>query len=72
MYKARRTGLKKEMFGYVHGGYETIITRLAECLDEQGATTVGQPPIHDIKKLPSGKFQIRFEDRRLKNSTASS
>jgi hypothetical protein len=24
MYAARRSGLKKEMFGYVNGGYETI------------------------------------------------
>ena len=34
MYKARRTGLKKEMFGYVKGGYRTIINRLIEVLDE--------------------------------------
>lgn len=32
MYAARRTGLKKEMFGYVPGGYARILERLAEVL----------------------------------------
>ncbi|MEO9170770.1 MAG: FAD-dependent oxidoreductase, partial [Candidatus Baltobacteraceae bacterium] len=35
MYAARRTGLKREMFGYVRGGYDTVIrafeSRLVEC-----------------------------------------
>lgn len=35
MYAARRTGLKQEMFGYVEGGYETIIGRLVEVLAER-------------------------------------
>src|SRR5207344_2824723 len=30
MYAARRTGLKKEMFGYVRGGYARILERFAE------------------------------------------
>ncbi|MCA9187703.1 MAG: NAD(P)/FAD-dependent oxidoreductase [Pirellulaceae bacterium] len=30
MYAARRTGLKKEMFGYVQGGYARVIERFAE------------------------------------------
>ena len=32
MYAARRTGLKKEMFGFVPGGYATILERFAEVL----------------------------------------
>jgi protoporphyrinogen oxidase len=32
MYAARRTGLKKEMFGYVRGGYSRILDRFAETL----------------------------------------
>ena len=36
MYKARRSGLKKEMFGYVQGGYRTIIDRLEQRLNEYG------------------------------------
>src|SRR5262245_11727842 len=32
MYAARRTGLKKEMFGFVPGGYATILERFATVL----------------------------------------
>ena len=32
MYAARRTGLKKEMFGYVRGGYARILERFGEQL----------------------------------------
>ena len=40
LYAARRTGLKKEMFGYVPGGYARILERAAEKLDEIGVTTI--------------------------------
>jgi protoporphyrinogen oxidase len=36
MYAARRTGLKREMFGYVRGGYARILDRFAQRLDEAG------------------------------------
>jgi len=36
MYKARRSGHKKEMFGYVPGGYARILDRLAEVLEGEG------------------------------------
>lgn len=36
MYAARRTGLKKEMFGYVPGGYARILERFGAALEEQG------------------------------------
>ena len=35
MYKARRTGHKKEMFGYVPGGYGRIIDQLSTALAEK-------------------------------------
>lgn len=35
MYSARRAGLKKEMFGYVNGGYQTILDRFATELRER-------------------------------------
>ncbi len=38
LYAARRSGLKKEMFGYVTGGYHKVITRFA---DELTAMEVG-------------------------------
>ena len=36
MYAARRTGLKKEMFGYVPGGYARVLARFAEALSAEG------------------------------------
>ena len=36
MYAARRTGLKKEMFGYVPGGYSKILKRFTSHLADEG------------------------------------
>ena len=36
LYAARRTGLKKEMFGYVPGGYARILDRFATVLRDRG------------------------------------
>lgn len=36
LYAARRTGLKKEMFGYVPGGYARILERFAQVLRGEG------------------------------------
>jgi protoporphyrinogen oxidase len=36
MYAARNSGLKKEMFGYVRGGYTRVLQRFAEVLQEKG------------------------------------
>jgi protoporphyrinogen oxidase len=35
MYAARRTGLKKEMFGYVRGGYARVLERFGEGLAKE-------------------------------------
>jgi protoporphyrinogen oxidase len=36
MYAARKTGLKKEMFGYVEGGYARILDAFTKHLEQQG------------------------------------
>jgi protoporphyrinogen oxidase len=36
LYAARRSGLKREMFGYVDGGYETVLARFRERLEGAG------------------------------------
>lgn len=36
MYAARRTGLKKEMFGYVRGGYARVLEALSQRLAAEG------------------------------------
>jgi protoporphyrinogen oxidase len=40
MYGARRTGMKRETFGYVEGGYAAVLQRFDEHLDELGVETV--------------------------------
>lgn len=49
MYKARRTGHKKEMFGYVRGGYAAILERLSEVLKEQGVDIRCGSPVHRVE-----------------------
>jgi protoporphyrinogen oxidase len=36
LYKARRTGLKREMFGYVPGGYARVLERFGDVVRELG------------------------------------
>jgi protoporphyrinogen oxidase len=48
MYKARRSGHKKEMFGYVPGGYARILDRLAEVLEAEGVEIRCAAPVHRV------------------------
>ncbi len=59
MYKARRSGLKKEMFGYVRGGYRTVIGRLEEKLVELGVEIKTNCPTSEIKKV-GDQFKIQM------------
>lgn len=44
MYAARRSGLKREMFGYVPGGYARVLERFGERLTAEGVRLeLGQP-----------------------------
>jgi len=62
MYKARRTGLKKEMFGYVRGGYRTVIERLTERLVEMGVEIKTACPTSSINRNDNGTFAIASEN----------
>ncbi|MEM7454184.1 MAG: NAD(P)/FAD-dependent oxidoreductase [Planctomycetota bacterium] len=61
MYKARRTGLKKEMFGYVRGGYGTVLRRMAEVLNESGVDIHVDHRTSRIEKMECGRFTISFD-----------
>lgn len=50
MYAARKSGLKKEMFGYVRGGYATVLKRFAEVLREKGVEIRTNERIERIEK----------------------
>ncbi|HEY5463285.1 MAG TPA: NAD(P)/FAD-dependent oxidoreductase [Hanamia sp.] len=62
MYAARKSGLKKEMFGYVTGGYEKINNRFAEHLAKIGINIQYNSKVKNIKKTSSGKIEIIAEN----------
>jgi protoporphyrinogen oxidase len=63
MYAARRTGLKKEMFGYVPGGYARILERFAEVLaNEQVDIRLRQAAKKVEPSYNNGKVCIELEN----------
>ena len=61
MYAARKSGLKKEMFGYVNGGYDAINNRFAEHLTEIGIEIRYNSKVVSVDKDSSGKMQVVTE-----------
>ncbi len=62
MYAARKSGLKKEMFGYVTGGYEKINNRFAEYLSEKGIDIKYNSKVKSVKKTSSGMLEVMTEN----------
>ena len=62
MYAARKSGLKKEMFGYVTGGYEKINCRFADYLKETGVEIKYHSKVKAVNKQISGKIILLGED----------
>ena len=54
LYAARRSGLKKEMFGYVPGGYARVFDRFAEVLAERGVKVELNMPVHAVRRADTG------------------
>jgi protoporphyrinogen oxidase len=61
MYAARRTGLKKEMFGYVPGGYARILKRFGEVLEEKGVDVRLCQTIKRAATHINGALDLEFE-----------
>ena len=61
MYAARNSGLKKEMFGYVRGGYSRVLARFLEVLDERASKSGS---IHGLKKSFVMAMKSRSRRRR--------
>ncbi|MGE0823132.1 MAG: NAD(P)/FAD-dependent oxidoreductase [Candidatus Binatia bacterium] len=62
MYAARRTGLKKEMFGYVPGGYARILDRFAEVLHQEGVDLRLRTVIQAITPERTGGVTLVLEN----------
>jgi protoporphyrinogen oxidase len=54
MYAARRSGLKREMFGYVDGGYAVILPRLREMLTAAGVEFACGQPVQEVTGYTGG------------------
>jgi protoporphyrinogen oxidase len=58
MYAARRSGLKKEMFGYVTGGYDKINTSFAKKLEDSGVNFILNARVTNVAGDDSGKMRV--------------
>lgn len=66
MYAARRSGLKTEMFGYVNGGYATILDSFQKLLDEVGVETLCGVSAESVSSLEGSALVETVEGRTLK------
>ncbi|MBI5534540.1 MAG: NAD(P)/FAD-dependent oxidoreductase [Deltaproteobacteria bacterium] len=60
LYAARRSGLKKEMFGYVPGGYARILKRFRETLEAQGVKLRLATPVSRLSRHPQGGVSVEL------------
>jgi len=65
MYAARRSGLKKEMFGYVPGGYARILERFGSALINDGVCIKLSHRAKLVESIGGGEVGIEFDDGRV-------
>ena len=58
LYAARRTGLKKEMFGYLPGGYARLLERFAQTLTEEGVSLWLNAPVQQVRSTGDGRVAL--------------
>src|SRR5579872_6657754 len=62
MYAARRTGMKRELFGYVPGGYSTILARYVEVLRESGVEIVTGSRVQSVTPASGDRVRVLASD----------
>ncbi|HEV3157992.1 MAG TPA: NAD(P)/FAD-dependent oxidoreductase [Candidatus Baltobacteraceae bacterium] len=62
MYAARRSGLGREMFGYVPGGYARILATFTERLRSAGVHVELNAPVERIERDGEAPLRIVFRD----------
>lgn len=65
LYGARKSGLKKEMFGYVPGGYKKIIEAFENKLTEQEIKVKKMCAAKEVRVSANGKPIISFENNSI-------
>lgn len=59
LYAARRTGMKREVFGYVSGGYARVLSRFEEVLRADGVRIETGRPVEPLRVVASGVEVLR-------------
>lgn len=72
MYAARRSGLKKEMFGYVSGGYARVLSCFEKIFAQRGIEVVLNSRVETIEKLENGSIKITPAPRPSTEKNSSS
>ena len=62
MYAARRTGMKRELFGYVPGGYARILDRFVSVLEARGVRIVTGCRAQRVEPVAGGSMRIVCAD----------
>lgn len=62
LYAARRTGLKKEMFGYLSGGYARLLERFADVLTQVGVDIQLGCSVRRVRPVTDGQISVEFGD----------
>jgi protoporphyrinogen oxidase len=62
LYKARKKGSKKEVFGYVDGGYATILDAFKKKLLDQNVAIHTHAKVREVLATEDGKVLIRMDD----------
>jgi protoporphyrinogen oxidase len=65
MYAARRSGLKKEMFGYVLGGYARILDVLLDKLNSLGVEINTGSPVQKVAACENGGIELFVNSKRV-------
>ncbi len=63
MYSARRSGLKREMFGYVPGGYRRVMDALGPYLEQLGVHVKLATSVQSVSRNQEGRFDLAVETR---------
>ncbi|RQW11068.1 FAD-dependent oxidoreductase, partial [candidate division KSB1 bacterium] len=60
MYAARKSGLKKEMFGYIPGGYARILDEISQQLTRENVRIENQRRAEKITSTPDSRLKVLF------------
>ncbi len=58
MYKARRSGMKREMFGYLRGGYARLLEAFEKRLVESGVDIRCNSPVNEVTRDDAGTWNV--------------